>query len=57
MLLTRWPWGWLLSRVHTAELGLLTEGPVTFPMGQWPLLARLALVSLHAVLQEKALVT
>lgn len=57
MLLTHWTWAWLLSPVHTAELGLLTEGPVAFPMGQWPLLARLALVSLHAVLQEKALVT
>lgn len=43
--------------MHTAELGLLTEGSVAFPTGGWPLLAGLALVSLHAVLQDKALVT
>lgn len=41
--------------MHTAELSLLT--PVAFPMGHWPLLTGLTLVSWYTALWEKALVT
>lgn len=57
VLLTSRAQAWLLPRVHTAKRGLLPEGPVAFPTEDWPLLDGLALVSLHAVLQDKALVT
>lgn len=56
-LLKRQAWAWPLSRVHTAEPGLLTEGPVALSREDWPRPAALALVSLYAGLWEKAHVT
>lgn len=43
--------------MHTAEPGLLTEGPVALSREDWPRPAALALVSLYAGLGEKARVT
>lgn len=48
---------WLFSRAHTAKLGLHGDSPAAFPAKDGPPHAGLALLSLPAVLREKALVT